>query len=73
MLKRHQFRKVVGENKPLMSVVNVKIYTKNKKGSLIQTIRLYSQDIGMKFGIEKYAREMGNSRRNREVSSWCNG
>ena len=33
------------------------LFAKNEKefGTLIQTIRIYSQDVGMEFGIEKYA------------------
>ena len=34
-----------------------KLFAKNEKEqeSLIQTVRIYIQDIGMEFGIEKYA------------------
>ena len=36
---------------------DIKLFAKNEKEleTLIQTIRLYSQDIGMQFGIEKCA------------------
>ena len=36
---------------------NLKLYSRNEKGldSLIQTIRVFSEDIGMTFGIEKCA------------------
>ena len=37
-----------------MYVDDIKIFAKNEK-ELIQTIRMYSQDVGMEFGIEKYA------------------
>ena len=34
---------------------NIKVFAKNEKEleTLIQTIRIYIQDIGMEFGIEK--------------------
>ena len=40
-----------------MYMDEVKEFGKNDKelNTLIQTIRIYSQDIGMEFGIEKYA------------------
>ena len=33
---------------------NIKLFENNEKelGTLIQTIRIYSQDLGMEFGIE---------------------
>ena len=36
---------------------SIKLFTKNKKEmqTLIQTMRIYSQDIGMEFGTEKCA------------------
>ena len=36
---------------------DLKLYSRNEKGlnSLVQTIRVFSEDIGMEFGIEKYA------------------
>ena len=38
-----------------MYMDNIKIFIKNKKEleTLTQTVRIYSQDIGMEFGIEK--------------------
>ena len=41
----------------LMYMVDIKLFTKNKKEleTLIQTVRIYSQNIGMEFGIEKCA------------------
>ena len=35
----------------------IKLLARNEKEleTLIQTVRIYSQDIGMEFGIEKYA------------------
>ena len=40
-----------------MYIDEIKLFTKNKKElkRLIQTERIYSQDIGMEFGIEKCA------------------
>ena len=36
---------------------NLKLYTKNEKGldSLVQTVRIFSDDIGMECGIDKCA------------------
>ena len=41
----------------LMYMDDIKLFAKNEKelGSLIETVRIYSQDIGMEFGIEKCA------------------
>ena len=41
----------------LMYMDDIKLFDKNKKEleTLIQTVRIYSQDIGMEFGIEKCA------------------
>ena len=41
----------------LMYMDDIKMFAKNEKEleTLVQTIRIYSQDIGMKFGIEKCA------------------
>ena len=41
----------------LMYMDDIKLFAKNEKelGTLIQTVRIYSLDIGMDFGIEKYA------------------
>ena len=40
-----------------MHMDDIKLFAKNEKGveTLIHTIRIYSQDIGMEFGIEKCA------------------
>ena len=39
----------------LMYMDDIKLFTKNEKGleTLIHAVRIYSQDIGMEFGIEK--------------------
>ena len=36
---------------------DLKLYAKNEKGleSLVQTVRIFNDDLGMKFGINKYA------------------
>ena len=36
---------------------DLKLYAKNKKGldSLVQTVRIFSDDIGMEFGIDTWA------------------
>ena len=41
----------------LMYIDDIKLFAKNEKGleTLIHTVRIYSQDIGMEFGIEKCA------------------
>ena len=40
-----------------MYMDDIKLFTKIEKGleTLINAVRIYSQDIGMEFGIEKYA------------------
>ena len=45
---------------------DIKLFVKNEKefGTLIQTVRVYSQDIGIEFGIEKWAMlKMKNGKR----------
>ena len=41
----------------LLFMDDLKLYSRNGKelGSLVQTIRIFSKDIGMEFGIEKCA------------------
>ena len=41
----------------LMYIDDIKLFAKNEKEleTLIQTVRIYNQDIGMEFGIEKCA------------------
>ena len=41
----------------LLFMDDLKLYSRNEKrlDSLVQTIRVFSEDIGMKFGIEKCA------------------
>ena len=37
---------------------NLKLYSRNEKGldSLVQTVRVFSKDVGIEFGIEKCVR-----------------
>ena len=49
-----------------MYMDDIKLFTKSEKEleTLTQTIRIYSQDIGMGFGMEKYAMlKMKNGKR----------
>ena len=41
----------------LLCMDDLKLYSRSEKGldSLVQTVRVFSEDIGMKFGIEKCA------------------
>ena len=50
-----KFTKLREKINHLMHMDNIKLFAKYKKEleTLIQTIRIYSQDIGMEFGIEK--------------------
>ena len=47
----------------LMYMDDIKLFTKNEKEleTLIHTVRIYSQDIGMEYGIEKCARRVMKS------------
>ena len=38
-----------------MYMDDIKLFAKNEKETLIHVVRIYSQDIGMEFGIEKCA------------------
>ena len=53
----------------LLLVDDLKLYAKNEKSpdSLIQTVRIFSKDIGMEFGIGKYA--MLSLKRGNKVAS----
>ena len=48
-----------------MYIDNIKMFAKNEKKSetLTQTVRIYSQDIGIEFGIEKCAMLIMRSRK----------
>ena len=53
----HKLTKSQGKINPLMYMDDIKLFVKNEKEleSLIHTVRIYSHDIGMEFGIEKCA------------------
>ena len=42
----------------LLFMDDLKLYSRSEKGldSLVQAVRVFSKDIGMEFGIEKYAK-----------------
>ena len=46
-----------------MYIDDIKILAKNEKDleTLTQTVRIFSQDIGIEFGIEKYAMTVINA------------
>ena len=54
---RHKLHKSQEKLNDLMYIDDIKLFAKNEKAleTLIHTVRIYSQDIGMEFGIEKYA------------------
>ena len=51
-----KFTKLQEKINPLMYKDDIKLFVANEKElkTQIQTIRIYSQDLGMEFGIEKY-------------------
>ena len=51
----YKFTKCQEKVNYLMNIDDIKIFVKNEKEmeTLIQTVRIYSQNIGMEFGIEK--------------------
>ena len=53
----------------LLFTNDLKLYSQSEKGldSLVQTVRIFSEDIGMEFGIQKCAVSNGE-RRDSEVS-----
>ena len=45
-----------GKNNHLEYIIDIKIFDKEKKlETILQTIRIYCQDMGMEFRIEKFA------------------
>ena len=54
---RYKLSKSQEKNNPLMYMDDIKLFAKNEKEleTQIQTVRIYSQDIGMEFGIQKCA------------------
>ena len=53
----------------IITINDLKLYSRSEKGldSLVQTVRVFSEDIGMEFGIEKCAVSNGE-RKDCEVS-----
>ena len=51
----YQFSESKEKIKDLLFMDDLKLYSRSEKGldSLIQTVRIFSEDIGMEFGIEK--------------------
>ena len=57
-----------------MYMYDIKLFAKNKKEleTLIQGVRIYSQDIGMEFGIEKCAILVMKSGKRHLTTKWNN-
>ena len=53
----YEFSKSKEKSNHVLFMDDLKLYSKSEKGldSLIQTVRVFSEDIGMRFGIEKCA------------------
>ena len=53
----YKLRRLQGKINHLMYIDDIKLLAKNEKEleTLIHAVRIYSQDIGMEFGIEKCA------------------
>ena len=53
----YQFSSTKEKINLILFMDNLKLYAKNKKGldSLVQTVRIFSDDIGMEFGIDTCA------------------
>ena len=53
----YKFSSNKGKINHLLFMDDLKLYAKNERGleSLVQTVRIFSEDIGMKFGISKCA------------------
>ena len=51
----YQFSSTKEKINHLLFMDDLKLYAKNEKGldSLVQTVRIFSKDIGMEFGIDK--------------------
>ena len=56
-----------------MYMDDIKLFAKNEKEleTLIHAVKIYSQEIGMEFGIEKYAMLVMKS--GETISNWRNG
>ena len=53
----YEFSESKEKIKHLLFMDDLKLYSRSEKGfdSLVQTVRVFSEDIGMEFGIEKCA------------------
>ena len=53
----YEFSEIKGKINHLLFMDDLKLYSQNEKGldSLVQTIRVFSEDIRIEFGIEKCA------------------
>ena len=53
----HEFSESKEKINHLLFMNDLKLYSRSEKGldSLVQTVRVFSEDIGMEFGIEKCA------------------
>ena len=53
----YKLHKSEGKNYHLMCMDDIKLFTKNEKEleTVIKAMNIYSEDIGIEFGIEKYA------------------
>ena len=69
----YKFSRSQGKINHLMYMVDIKLFAKNEKElkTLIHAFRIYIQDIGMEFGIEKYALLLMKS--GKTTSDWRNG
>ena len=60
----YEFSESKEEINHLLFMDDLKLYSRSEKGlnSLVQTVRVFSEDIGMEFGIEKCAVSNGERR-----------
>ena len=69
----YKLSKSQGKINHLIYMDNIKLFAKNEKEleTLIQAVRIYNDDAGIEFGIEKNnkKRKMANDRRNRTTKS----
>ena len=66
----HEFSEIREKINHILLMGNLKLYSRSKKGlgSLVKTVRVFSEDIGMEFGIEKCAIFVIVERKDDEVS-----
>ena len=70
---RYKLGKLQGKINHLMYIDDIKLFAQNEKEleTLIHTVRIYNQDIGMDFGIEKCA--MLEMKKWQMIPNWQNG